>query len=192
MIQRTQEVFGRTLRPLLAPGDIEVLLGVLEKPDERLGAHPREARDALHLTTLAEAVGTCIARLGEDIDTWAWGRLHHGYFQHAASRLMPGSTSWDVGPLPVGGSGSTVMHTGYRIADFSCNYGASVRLIMDVGDWDNGVCINAPGQSGVPGSPHYDDLAPLWARGEYVPLLYSRARIDEATVTRVRLVPPGK
>jgi penicillin G amidase len=180
------------LKPLLAPGDIDVLLGALEKPDERFGAKPREPRDALLLTTLAEAVGACTARLGRDIGTWAWGRLHHGHFQHAAGPLLPGSTSWDVGPLPLGGSGSTVMHTGYRIADFCCNYGASVRLVIDVGDWDNSVCINAPGQSGDPGSPHYDDLAPLWARGEYVPLLYSRARIDEATVARVRLVPSAR
>jgi penicillin amidase len=89
----------------------------------------------------------------------------------------------------VGGSGSTPMHAGYRISDFRCISGASVRLVMDVGDWDNSVCIDAPGQSGDPGSPHYGDLASLWARGEYVPLLYSRARVEEATVARVRLVP---
>ena len=116
-------------------------------------------------------VRNCAARLGHDTAKWAWGRLHHGYFQHAASPLLPGnlSTSWDVGPLPVGGSGSTPMHAGYRITDFRCISGASVRLIMDVGDWDNSVCINAPGQSGDPGSPHYGDLALLWARGEYAP-----------------------
>ena len=82
------------------------------------------------------------------------------------------------------------MHAGYRIRDFRCIYGASVRLVMDVGEWDNCVCINAPGQSGDRGSPHYDDLASIWARGQYVPLLYSRARVEEATVVRVRLVAP--
>ncbi len=181
------------LKPLLAPGDIDTLLGLLEKPDERFGARPRDERDALLLTTLARAVRDCAARLGHDTAKWAWGRLHHGYFQHAASPLLPGnlSTSWDVGPLPVGGSGSTPMHAGYRISDFRCISGASVRLVMDVGDWDNSVCINAPGQSGDRGSPHYGDLASLWARGEYVPLLYSRARVEEATVARVRLIPPA-
>jgi penicillin amidase len=181
------------LKPLLAPGDVDTLLGVLEKPDARFGVRPKDERDALLLTTLAEAVRNCAARLGHDTAKWAWGRLHHGYFQHAASPLLPGnlSTSWDVGPLPVGGSGSTPMHAGYRITDFRCISGASVRLIMDVGDWDNSVCINAPGQSGDPGSPHYGDLALLWARGEYAPLLYSRARVEEATVARVRLVPPA-
>jgi penicillin amidase len=132
-------------------------------------------------------------RLGEDAAGWAWGRLHHGYFQHAATTLLTGglNRSWDVGPLPLGGSGSTPMHKGYRVSDFRCIWGASVRLVMDVGDWDNSVCINAPGQSGDPRSPHYRDLAPSWSRGAYVPLLYSRTRVDEATVARVRLVPPA-
>jgi penicillin amidase len=181
------------LVPLLAPGDVDVLLELLENPDERWGARPRVARDGLLLTTLAEAVRDCIGRLGRDTAAWRWDRLHHGYFQHAASPLLPSElrTSWDVGPLPVGGSGSTAMHTGYRIGDFRCISGASVRLVMDVGCWDNSVCINAPGQSGDPGSPHYGDLAPLWARGEYVPLLYSRVRVEEATVARIRLVPPS-
>jgi penicillin amidase len=181
------------IKPLFVPGDIGALLGVLEEPDDRFGARPREARDVLLLATLADAVRDCTARWGQDAAQWAWGRLHHGYFQHAASRLLPDNLggSWDVGPLPVGGSGSTPMHTGYRISDFRCIWGASVRLVMDVGDWDNSVCINAPGQSGDPGSPHYSDLAPLWARGRYVPLLYSRARVEEATVARIRLVPPA-
>jgi penicillin G amidase len=182
------------LVPLLTPGDVEVLVGLLEKPDERLGVRPGDARDELLLATLAEAVRNCIGRLGQDTAEWGWGRLHHGYFQHAASPLLPSKlrNSWDVGPLPVGGSGSTVMNAGYRISDFRCISGASVRLVMDVGDWDNSVCINAPGQCGDPGSPHYGDLALLWARGDYVPPLYSRARVDEATVARIQLVPPQR
>jgi penicillin G amidase len=179
------------IKPLFVPGDIGALLGALEEPDDRLGARPREERDVLLLTTLAEAVRDCARRLGQDSAQWAWGRLHHGYFEHAASARLTGhlSESWDVGPLPLGGSGSTPMHTGYRISDFRCIWGASVRLVIDVGDWDNSVCINAPGQSGDPRSPHYGDLASAWARGQYVPLLYSQMRIDAATAALIRLVP---
>ena len=60
---------------------------------------------------------------------------------------------------------------------------------MDVGEWDNSVCINTPGQSGDPRSPHYRDLAPLWAKGEYLPLLYSRKAVDEAAETVIKLTP---
>ncbi len=81
------------------------------------------------------------------------------------------------------------MHAGYRPSDFRVIAGASVRLVMDVGAWDNSVCINSPGQSGDPRSPHYRDLAPLWAKGEYLPLLYSRAAVDEAAETVIKLTP---
>ena len=181
------------IKPLFVPGDVGALLGALEEPDDRFGTTPRAERDALLLATLADAVRDCAARLGQDSGRWAWGRLHHGYFEHAASQVLTGELdgSWDVGPLPLGGSGSTPMHTGYRINDFRCIWGASVRVVIDVGDWDRSVCINAPGQSGDPRSPHYGDLASLWARGQYVPLLYSRPRVDEATVALIRLAPPA-
>src|SRR5262249_839664 len=125
------------LKLLLTPGDIGTLVGLLEEPDDRLGVTRAAERDVLLLTTLADAVRNCAARLGQDAAGWAWGRLHHGYFQHAASPLLAGrlSTSWDVGPLAVGGSGSTPMHAGYRINAFRCIFGASVRLGMDVREW---------------------------------------------------------
>jgi penicillin G amidase len=95
----------------------------------------------------------------------------------------------DVGPLPKGGSASTVMHAAYRPQDFRITMGASVRFVLDVGAWDNSLCVNSPGQSGDSRSPHYGDLAPKWAKGEYVPLLYSKAAVDEATAQRIVLTP---
>jgi penicillin amidase len=89
----------------------------------------------------------------------------------------------------MGGSDSTPMAAFYRASDFRVMMGASVRIVVDVGDWDNSVCMNAPGQSGDPRSSHYADLAPLWAKGEYFPLLYTRAAVDEATETRIELRP---
>jgi penicillin amidase len=175
---------------LLVPGDIEGLLQAIEHPDARFGADPKAGRDAMLRDTLSAAVADCRARLGDDPKAWRWGALHHGYFEHALTNLgvMP-DLALDVGRFPMGGSGSTPMHTGYRPADFRVTHGASVRLVMDVGAWDNSMCMNAPGQSGDPRSPHYRDLAPLWAKGEYVPLLYSRERVEKAVVTRIELLP---
>ncbi|HZS51141.1 MAG TPA: penicillin acylase family protein, partial [Bryobacterales bacterium] len=67
--------------------------------------------------------------------------------------------------------------------------GASYREIFDLSDWDRSVAINAPGQSGQPGSPHYADLLPLWADGEYFPLPYSRAAVEKNTARRLVLEP---
>lgn len=179
------------VRALLAPGDVGGILAALEHPDHRFGSDPAAARDALLVATLDAAFADCAARMGSDPAHWAWGRLHHGAFDHAISPLVDADmrSRFNVGSFPMGGSGSTPMHTGYRPADFRVMHGASVRLVMDVGNWDNSLCLNAPGQSGDPASPHYRDLAPVWAAGQYVPMLYSAAAVEAATVRRVRICP---
>jgi penicillin amidase len=178
-----------SLAAVLAPGDVDGALAALEAPDERFGSDPTKARDALLGDTLGAAVAECRG-LGFDADNWSWGALHQGCFEHSLSKLnVKGVPPMNVGPLPKGVSGSTPMHAGYRLGDFRVTHGASVRMVMDVGAWDNSVCINAPGQSGDPRSPHYRDLAPLWATGEYVPMLYSSARIAPEITHRISLKP---
>lgn len=178
-----------TLRPLLLPQDTESLLRAVEQPDARLGENPAAARDALLAECLIAAFRDCEGRMGPSPSEWSWGRLHQGYFSHALTGITPETAHLDVGSFPIGGSASTPMHTGYRPSDFRCIYGASVRLVMDVGAWDNSLCMNAPGQSGDPNSPHYADLAPHWARGEYVPLLYTREAVDAMVMQRIHLRP---
>ena len=166
------------VRALLLPGDNGHLLAMLEA---------MEAPGPLLTETLTAAIGTCRSLLGEDPAGWRWGDLHHGYFAHPLSRVSPSGR--DVGKLPIGGSGSTPMNTTYRGTDFRLTTGASFRMVVDVGDWDESKVINTPGQSGDPGSAHYDDMAPLWASGQYVPMLYSRPAVDGAAVTRFVLTP---
>ena len=171
------------LRPLMAPGDLETLLGLLEANDPRIGD-----RTALLATTLSAAWAECIERMGPDPKLWAWGSLHHGAFPHPLARVAPDHLP-PAPRHPKGGSGSTVMAANYRLSDFKVTHGASFRMVVDVGAWDNSRFINAPGQSGDPRSSHYDDLAPLWAEGSYVPLLYTQPAVDAATELLINLKP---
>lgn len=176
-----------SVRQMLVPGDFDHLLHLLSEPDADWS---RQERDALLWSTLAAGWQDCTLRLGPDAALWRWGDLHRAGFEHAASRVKPQpDADWDVGPLPVGGSRSTPMNAAYRLTDFGVNSGASVRLVMDVGEWDNSVCINAPGQSGDPRSPFYGDLAGPWSRGEYMPLLFSREKVEAATGHLILLIP---
>jgi penicillin amidase len=68
-------------------------------------------------------------------------------------------------------------------------YGASYREVFDLSDWDKSVAVNVPGQSGQPGSKHYDDLLPLWISGRYFPLAYSKPAVDAVTTDVLRLTP---
>ena len=67
--------------------------------------------------------------------------------------------------------------------------GASYRQLFDLADWDRALATSAPGQSGQPESPHYDDLLALWQKDEYFPLLFSRKAVEGAARHRLRLVP---
>jgi penicillin G amidase len=89
----------------------------------------------------------------------------------------------------MGGAGDTVMAARYRPDTFEVDRGASFKMILDVGAWDESIAINAPGQSGDPSSRHYDDLAPHWIRHEYVPLLYSRAAVEREAALLIQLAP---
>jgi penicillin amidase len=62
-------------------------------------------------------------------------------------------------------------------------------MVIDVGNWDASLWINAPGQSGMQDSPLLADLAPLWAAGDYVPLAYSDAAVEAVTVETITLLP---
>ena len=91
----------------------------------------------------------------------------------------------NLGPLPRGGSGSTVNNTGSG----NQRSGASFRFIADLSNWDNSVGTNNPGQSGNPASPHYSDLFGMWAEGEYFPVYYSRSKIRSVAKSRTTLRP---
>jgi penicillin amidase len=102
-----------------------------------------------------------------------WGKVHVAELQH------PLAAAFDLPPISRSGDASTVMATGGT--NFRQTAGASYREVIDLGDFDNSVAINVPGQSGQPESPHYADLLKPWADGEYFPLVYSRKRVEAET-----------
>ena len=165
---------------LIDNGQLQAVIEYLEHPDGALGADPAAARDAILLESLKSALAELNQRLGPDMTTWSWGRLHRATFEPAVAVLADPElrAQMSVGPLQTPGSSSTPRAQAYRPGDFSVIAGASVRLVMDVGAWDNSVAMNTPGQSDDPLSAHYRDLFPMWAQGSYVPLRFSRAAVD--------------
>lgn len=178
------------LRKFLMPGNIPTVVQLLEgehpKLAARAGLADASARDAFLNETLVAAWTDICGHFGVDTALWRWGDLHKGYFNHA---ITPVQAGFDVGPISKGGNSTSVMLAHYDASDYRVTVGASVRMVVDVGAWDNSVWINAPGQSGVPGDPHYMDLAPLWAEGKYVPMLYSTTAVDGATERLIELLP---
>jgi penicillin G amidase len=178
-------------RKLIGDAHLEAVIGYLEHPDGALGADPGGARDAILLDSLRAALVELKQLLGPAMTSWAWGRLHHATFEPAIAVLADRElrAQMSVGPLETPGSSSTPRAQAYRSSDFSVIAGASVRMVMDVGAWDNSVVMNTPGQSADPMSAHYRDLFPLWAEGSYVPLRFSRAAVERDAEDHIRLTP---
>ncbi len=139
------------------------------------------SRDSALVGALDDAVETLTRQFGGDRGRWRYGDIHLAIFRH------PLSARFDLPPASRGGDGNTVNATAGR--DFRQSAGASFREIIDVGDWDNSVVTNVPGQSADPRSPHYGDLLPLWANDEYFPLVYTRRRVEQETASILWLRP---
>ena len=173
------------------PGDTSEIVDLVEHPDQRLGPNPGKTRDEIMLATLKAALAETKQRLGQNRSTWQWGRLASIQFEHpfAALATQPERERMNVGPAPKDGDRTVVAVARYN-KEFQVDAGASIRLVMDVGQWDNSGAMNTPGQSGNPSSPHYRDLFPLWLKGKYFPLAYSRSAVDKVTERKITLVPP--
>ena len=132
--------------------------------------------------------------LGEDPDEWAWGSIHHTVFTHPLQHLAAPQLAEQMAlaPYPRGGSSFTTNNTGSFGTALKVNSGASYRQVIDVGNWDASTMTNAPGQSGDPRSPFYDNLLRGWAEDGVFPLLYSRDKVLEHREFTISLTPAGQ
>ena len=97
-------------------------------------------------------------------------------------------------PYPLSGDTNTVLQSGVDLLeiDASPRFIPSLRMVVDVGEWDEARFVLPGGQSGNPLSPHYDDMLPLWRKGEGVPIAWSPDRVETATRKTLSLTPlPG-
>ncbi len=152
------------------------------------GEDAPSARDRVLLDALSTAYERLAALEGTDPKQWSWGALHKAYFRHALDTLG-GASLLDRGPVERPGDGDVVQATYFHDDSFEQSSGASYREIFDLNDWDNALAINVPGQSGEPGSRHFDDLLPLWSSGDYFPLRFSRKAVNAVTTDTLMLQP---
>jgi hypothetical protein len=171
--------------------DTAALLDALENPEIRFTGNAAEQRDRLLRSTLASAYNEMENLQGSDPKQWRWGKLHSNLSEHPLYAIVDEATrsKLNVGPFEMGGGAYTPNVAHYHVTDFRDSHGPSLRVVVDLGNWDNSRAMNYPGQSGDPDSPHYRDLATRWRTGQYVPLLYSRKAVEAATEKRIQLLP---
>jgi penicillin amidase len=189
---------GKGPTPMLAEGSMfgsrawTWLQRVLTEPDSHwFDLGNGESRDDVMRLALRETIEFLKTECGPEPTDWAWGKLHTLSYSHTLGRVKPLDKLFNRGSFPLGGDSTTVWATGASRHDLSCNViiGPPFRFIADLGDPCNSLGLLAPGQSGQPGSKHYDDQIQAWFEGEYHPMLFAREDVEQGAEARLQLLP---
>ena len=133
-------------------------------------------------------------KYGPQIESWRWGDAHEARHDHAVLGRNP-LLGWLMNIRQSTSGGDFTLNRGLTAGTgpepFANVHGAGYRGVYDFADPDSSVFIIATGQSGHPFSAHYDDLADLWRRGEYIPMSLDPALARAAAAGITRLEPLG-
>jgi len=140
---------------------------------------------------LAAAVNTLRAKYGADETNWGWGKVRPLTLLHPAGAKSPADKVFNLGPFPWGGDASTVGQAAAAPTDPTGGptFIASMRMVVEVGNWDENRFVLPGGQSGNPFSPHYADMLPLWREGQGVSIPWSPEMREKAAQERLILQP---
>jgi penicillin amidase len=117
--------------------------------------------------TFAGTLAFLADRLGSDMATWTWGRLHVMPLRHVLSLRGDLAGLLDHGGAGVRGDMLTVCNTGGG-PDWIAASGGGYRMIADLSSSPPTLrAVDGQSQSGQPGSPHYSDQFDDWASGRY-------------------------
>ncbi|WP_420624082.1 penicillin acylase family protein [Candidatus Poriferisodalis sp.] len=130
-----------------------------------------------------ETAAELTQRLGDDPQSWTWGRVHRMASPHPLASAL--TAARDLHP-PVDGcagdgdtvrQGGTAPETGERAI-----HGSVARYAFDLGDWDSSGWVVPHGVSGVRGSGHDLDQRQAWIDCELIPMSYSPDAVEAVSV----------
>ncbi|NNJ03386.1 penicillin acylase family protein [Streptomyces sp. PKU-MA01144] len=178
----------------------EVVRGLIDVEDSEWWQAPRTRKDAATTTrdelfarAMKDARWELTAKLGKDVGSWSWGRLHQLTLKNQTLGTSgPGVLRWMLnrGPWSLGGGEAAVNATGWNAAGgYDVVWVPSMRMVVNVGDWDKSRWINLTGASGHAYSKHYTDQTDKWAKGELLDWAYTDKAVEAATEDTLALRP---
>jgi penicillin amidase len=178
----------------------EVVRGLVDQPKSDWWKTPRTRlksgtgnRDQLFAKAMADARWELTAKLGKDISTWNWGRLHRLMLKNQTIGTEgPGFMQWllNRGPWNLSGGEAAVNATGWNAAGgYDVIWVPSMRMVVDLSNFDDSRWINLTGASGHARSPHYTDQTGKWAKGELLPWAFSDKKVEKTTDAKMALTP---
>ena len=179
----------------------EVVRNLMEKPNSDWWKTPAgvgdrnkaDNMDELFKRAMIDARWELTAKLGKDIDTWSWGRLHRLFLKNQTLGTDgPGIVQYVLnrGPWKLSGGEATVDATGWNAAGgYGVVWVPSMRMVVNLDDLDKSKWINLTGASGHAFSAHYTDQTGKWADGELLPWSFSDKAVDKSTSDTLVLKP---
>jgi penicillin amidase len=176
---------------------LQVVTALLEDPDnprwdDRTTVNVVESRDEILRQALTVGRYQLTARLGKNPADWRWGDLHTFAPQHPVlggdgiPSLVRNYVNPD--PQPAGGGTSLVNALGFDTSardeygrpSYEVTTGPSMRMIVDLSDFDRSTWVTSSGTSGHPASGHYNDQQEAWLAGDSFPWAFSRTAVEAA------------
>ncbi|MFJ9681023.1 penicillin acylase family protein [Streptomyces sp. NPDC101194] len=178
----------------------QVVANLMDDPNSDWWKSPRsgrdtatENRDQLFARAMADARWELTAKLGKDITTWSWGRLHQLTLKNQTLGTEgPGLLQrvLNRGPWNIGGGEAAVNATGWNAAGgYDVVWVPSMRMVVNVGDWDKSRWINLTGASGHAFAAHYTDQTDKWVKGELLDWSFGTNAVMKSTTDTLTLKP---
>ncbi|MET4100850.1 penicillin amidase [Roseovarius sp. MBR-78] len=153
----------------------------------------RETCTDIARMALDDALIWITERYGRSLESLRWGDAHQATHDHQTLGKVPLLRYFVNIRQSTSGGDNTLMRgrtRGGAGADpFANVHGAGYRGVYDFADPDSSVFITSTGQSGHFLSRHYDDMAQLWRRGEYIPMSLDEGLARAAAVGVTVLMP---
>ncbi len=133
----------------------------------------RESCSEIAKLALDDALVRITEQYGANLGALRWGDAHEALHNHPVLGDVPLFGFLVNIHQSTGGGDHTLQRgrtSGVEPNPFQNVHGAGYRGVYVLADPDSSVFIIATGQSGHVLSRHYDDLAQLWRRGEYLPM----------------------
>ncbi|OUS21863.1 penicillin acylase family protein [Rhodobacterales bacterium 59_46_T64] len=153
---------------------------------------PIETCSDISRMALDDALIWISERYGTHLESLRWGDVHQATHDHPVLGEVPLLRYFVNIRQSTSGGDNTLMRgltSGTENDPFENVHGAGYRGVYDFADPDSSVFVISTGQSGHFLSRHYDDLAQLWRRGEYIPMSLD-VDLARAAATGVTVINP--
>jgi acyl-homoserine-lactone acylase len=140
-----------------------------------------ETKPMIFAAALAEAIHLCEKQMGNNRETWTWGKIHTYYWRHQFTKKA-GFLKWYLnrGPHAAGGDLHTLNQAGNLWGDSHDVWLVpAMRFIVDFSEPEPAQLVLHMGASGNAESAHYDDMIPLFTAVKHLSLPLKAENVEK-------------